>query len=183
MLQRSIFHASVKIFGHLTFQIASLNDKYEVPKDFVNHTPFKNAGGPGLTARNQRAARAPGHGKGAQNFYGGVHIATLESNPLDVVYSDPKDSKLYQVPGGDPKPVLTQVELESPYKVYVSSGREAQYCRPYMTVTPSAVHPKGRNKSFLNGIWCKGRNYISPWLIGLQTLAIKKQKLHHFSTL
>ena len=53
---------------------------------------------------------------------------------MDVVYSDPKDSKLYQVPGGDPK----QKE-DVLYKVYAVSGnglggREGQYCRPYMSM-------------------------------------------------
>ena len=63
------------------------------------------------------------------NNYGGVHMETFERNPLDVVYSDPKDSKLYQVPGAEPKPESEDVL----YKVYVS-GREAQYCRPYNTM-------------------------------------------------
>ena len=51
---------------------------------------------------------------------------------MDVVYSDPKDSKLYQVPGAEPRPETEDVL----YKVYVSSGREAQYCRPYITMKP-----------------------------------------------
>ena len=69
----------------------------------------------------------------------GVHVATLESNPLDVVYSDPKDSKLYQIPGAEAaKPIAAQdlAEINQPYKVYMSPIREDQYCRPYVTMRP-----------------------------------------------
>ena len=61
---------------------------------------------------------------------------------MDVVYSDPKDSKLYQVPGADPRP---ETEADVLYKVYVSSGREAQYCRPYITMKhPPPTQTPGR---------------------------------------
>lgn len=56
----------VKSYSITAQDIASLNDKYEVPKDFVNHKPlkscFKKGGMP-----------SKGH------YYGGVHIATLVS--------------------------------------------------------------------------------------------------------
>ena len=60
-----------------------------------------------------------------------------------MVYSDPKDSKLYQLPGGDPvRPRhVAEKEDEVLYKVYVSGSRggEAQYCRPYVTMAPPVM--------------------------------------------
>jgi hypothetical protein len=56
-------------------------------------------------------------------------VVLMDSNPVDVVYSDPKDSKLYQMPGADPH------QEEVLYKVhYVTGVRESQYCRPYITM-------------------------------------------------
>ena len=92
-----------------------------------------------MTPKNQRSHKSPYHAGGA-----GVHLNTLESNPLDVVYSDPKDSKLYQVPGADPRPEAEDVL----YKVYVS-GREAQYCRPYVAMRSSVQHKTGMQYFFL----------------------------------
>ena len=56
-------------------KIASLNDKYEVPKDFVNRKPLNSY----MTPKNQRAQKF-GAKYAAQN--GGVHIATLVSTIL-----------------------------------------------------------------------------------------------------
>ena len=112
------------------FQVANLNDKYETPKDLVNfHKPLRS-----YHTRNSQKV-------GLKNSLG-VHVATLESNPLDVVYSDPKDSKLYQIPGAGgaeaSKPIASQdlAEINQPYKVYMSPIREDQYCRPYVTMRP-----------------------------------------------
>ena len=110
-------------------QVANLNDKYESPKDLVNHKRLRSSY---LTRNSQKVIKNPL----------GVHVATLESNPLDVVYSDPKDSKLYQIPGAEAKPNPATVtaqdlaETNGPYKVYMSPIREDQYCRPYVTMRP-----------------------------------------------
>lgn len=60
-------------------------------------------------------------------------MSLQESNPVDVVYSDPKDSKLYQTPGTDPRPPAIPVSNDVLCKMYVT-GRESQYCRPYVTM-------------------------------------------------
>ena len=60
-------------------KIASLNDKYEVPKDFVNRKPLNSY----MTPKNQRAQKF-GAKYAAQN--GGVHIATLVSIILSFSY-------------------------------------------------------------------------------------------------
>ena len=111
---------------HFVLQVANLNDKYETPKDLVNHKPLKS-----ILSKNQKLKNR------LVNFPSGVHVNTLESNPLDVVYSDPKDSKLYQIPGAEAKPASEDAQ---PYKVYMSEAsaapREDQYCRPYVTMRP-----------------------------------------------
>jgi len=119
-------HGPIKSYSITAQDIASLNDKYEVPKDFVNRKPLNSY----MTPKNQRAQKF-GAKYAAQN--GGVHIATLERDPLDVVYSDPKDSKLYQVPGAEPRPETEDVI----YKVYASPSQEKMYCRPYITMKHS----------------------------------------------
>ena len=124
-----------------------------MPKDYVNRRPLQR---PLMTPKYQRRIRG---------FYEGVHVNTLvstyitlllscalkiknnfnqESSPVDVVYSDPKDSKLYQMPGGDPVRPRQASEKEDDvlYKVYVSGGRgESQYCRPYVTMRPPIMGP------------------------------------------
>ena len=107
----------IKSYSVTAQDIVSLDNKYKVPKDFVNRRPLTNK----MEKRIQKSEK--------NNNYSGVHMETLERNPLDVVYSDPKDSKLYQVPGAEPRPESEDML----YKVYVS-GREAQYCRPYITM-------------------------------------------------
>ena len=68
---------------------------------------------------------------------------------MDVVYSDPKDSKLYQTPGTDPPRPLQVTSAAPPpqpsndvlCKMYVT-GRESQYCRPYVTMR--SFQPPGK---------------------------------------
>ena len=72
-------NAFLSLFMKQYKQIASLNDKYEVPKDFVNRKPLNSY----MTPKNQRAQKF-GAKYAAQN--GGVHIATLVSIILSFSY-------------------------------------------------------------------------------------------------
>ena len=95
-------HGPVKSYSITAQDIVSLNDKYKVPKDFVNRKPLNSCMTNKMSKRIQKSGEQ-------NNNYGGVHMETLERNPLDVVYSDPKDSKLYQVPGAEPRPETEDV--------------------------------------------------------------------------
>lgn len=81
-------------------------DNYESPKDYVNRQPL-----PVITTKEPKDLMVPSH------------VIYARNPSLDVVYADPKDSKLYKTPGIDPQDEII-------YKLYV--GGEAKYCRPFI---------------------------------------------------